>query len=133
MLHVLRRTNPQQSSQNGETGLISCQAFRHFVNFVTVLIFLINYDYLRAGLGTYVKRHRPFADHASEGLGERIRGILVHIVALKKFSSILQLFFSLQTLEIICMYNRGEKPREKCPIQIADLVLLHNHIMEALS
>jgi len=68
--------------------------------------------------------------YAEQGFGEWIRRIVVRIAALKEFiSASNHIFFS---LNLEC--NRGAKsPTEKCPVQIADLVLLHNVIVEAIN
>ena len=43
-----------------------------------------------------------------------------------------QHFFSPDKLAVTIKLNRGGRLNEKCPILSSDLVLIHNHIMEAL-
>ena len=99
--------------------------------FVTVSLF---FDYLRAGRGTSLKRRRPFAAPCR---GKHPRAVSPDFGAYCCVEEVLHwigstYFFFSSEYRIEC--NRGgTRSAEKSPVQPSDLVVIHNHIMEALA
>ena len=79
MLHALRRANPQQSNDQGETESISYQAWRVFV---TIWNFLL----LAGWMKNPTEETSSLRRHAKESFREWLCLILVCIAALKKFT-----------------------------------------------
>ena len=89
MLHALRRANPQQSNDQGETESISYQAWRVFV---TIWNFLL----LAGWMKNPTEETSSLRRHAKETFREWLCLILVCIAALKKFYTRSTQCFTLQ-------------------------------------
>ena len=123
MLHALRRSNLQHCIDLEETGSICCHCLRVFV---TVSLFFF---FLRAGWGTSRKR-RPFMPRKASDNG--YAGFWCVLLLWRSFAlnRINKCFFSDHRIKC----NRGgSRPSERSPVLPSDLVLIHNHIMEALA
>ena len=115
MLHALRRANPQQSNDQGETESISYQAWRVFV---TIWNFLL----LAGWMKNPTEETSSLRRHAKESFREWLCLILVRNAALKKFyTKPDQHYFFLLTIE----FNRGLRGGRNVPYSRP--ILSRNH------
>ena len=119
MLHALRQANPQQSNDQGETESISYQAWR-----IRVTVWLF---YLLAG--SITEETSFLRHHAEESFRKWLRPFWCLLLLWRRFTPNQINIFFLLTIQV----NREGRPYYNCPVQPSDLLLIHNHIMEALS